>query len=62
MLYVARDKNGALWLYTKKPQRQIEVFASCGNSEHDDALKLNPYWFPDLEWEDEPIEVKLVEL
>lgn len=37
MLYVARDKNGALWLYTKKPQRQIEVFASCGNSEHDDA-------------------------
>lgn len=54
-LWVARDKNGFLFSYEDKPTRcdnQKEwigcFFSSMKNS-----------YFPELKWEDEPIEVEL---
>ena len=56
-MYVARDKNGSLWLYSKKPYRE-EYYGgwySVGVN-----LEINSEEFPELKWEDEPIEVKLI--
>lgn len=62
--YVARDKNGKLWLYIGKPFRSVNVF--CGNmtegvfmltSNYFKILGLNENDYKDLKWEDEPLEV-----
>ena len=63
--YVARDKNGDLWLYLGKPFRDNFVFrGDVGKkvlclSEHieDYGLKYEDYDY--LKWEDEPVEVFL---
>lgn len=58
--YVARDKNGELFLYLGKPARKKNkfgiyrvVFGSYYFEEF--GLHINDY--KDLKWEDEPIEV-----
>ena len=60
--YVARDKNGSLWLYLGKPIRGTYMFVKG----HGSALKpsyefqefaLNENDFDNLKWKDEPIEV-----
>ena len=61
--YVARDKDGGLWLYLSKPIRMKEQFvARCygktlGNYFSNYGLNINDY--DNLKWEDEPIEVFL---
>ena len=64
--YVARDKNGKLWLYIGKPIRGETDFyneLSCNHVEFyccDYSFKvfgLNKDDFKDLKWEDEPVEV-----
>ena len=63
--YVARDKNGLLYLYVGKPERAYSCFlATCGacicriEKEYDSKkFGLNTYDFRDLKWEDEPVEV-----
>lgn len=65
--YVARDKNGAIYLYFGKPERRGSFFFSlcgnCSNSIADEShfkdFGLNPDDFKDLKWEDEPLEVSL---
>lgn len=61
--YVARDKNGRLFLYLSKPFRRGDEFFSneCGNIMLRDlkCFGLNPDDFKDLKWEDEPVEVFL---
>ena len=59
--YVARDKNGRLFLYLSKPFRRGDEFFS---NEHGNIMLhdlknfgLNPDDFKDLKWEDEPVEV-----
>ena len=61
--YVARDKNGELWLYIGKPIRGIaefhgvvdkKMFALTRNLKR---FGLNKDDFKDLKWEDEPVEV-----
>ena len=54
-LWVARDKNGFLFAYEGKPSRRDNqkewigrFFSSMKNS-----------YFPELTWEDEPIEIEL---
>lgn len=60
--YVARDKNGGLWLYLNKPVR-TDSFFSCGHgqilssSENFSKYGLNVLDYTNLKWEDEPIEV-----
>ena len=54
--WVARDKNGFLFAYEDKPTRcdnQKEWFAEKFLSSMENSF------FPELKWEDEPIEVEL---
>ena len=54
--YVARDKNGTLWLYLGKPQRRsytfLNPYGTCGNlmvnNFHFKYFGLNPDNFKDL--------------
>lgn len=66
--YVARDKDGMLYLYLGKPNRieTREAFYSGAKSEmitlNTDYLKqcgFNKKDFKNLKWEDEPVEVFL---
>ena len=63
--YVARDKDGDLWLYMGKPERRsysfINSYEDCGtlmvNERHFKHFSLTPDDFNDIKWEDEPVEV-----
>lgn len=63
--YVARDKNGKLWLYMGKPIRFNNAFIadlSKGNTlTHINfrCFGLNESDYVNLKWEDEPVEVFL---
>lgn len=59
-MWIARDKNEGLWLYIAKPQRsEMGEWWNVSLKEYD-CLKINGELFPELRWEDEPIEVELV--
>ena len=63
--YVARDKDGSLWLYIGKPFRDNIIFRSNADKKvfwlshniEEYGLKYEDYDY--LKWEDEPIEVFL---
>lgn len=63
--YVARDKNGLLYLYVGKPERAYSCFLAhcwaciCRMEKECDFKKfgLKADDFKDLKWEDEPVEV-----
>lgn len=60
--YVARDKDGSLWLYMGKPIRTDDKFASSINivlrsPNKFRYLGLNENDYSNLKWEDEPLEV-----
>ena len=63
--YVARDKNGELFLYMGKPFRSIERFHEYQNGciitgdNNFYNFDLNKNDFDNLKWEDEPVEVFL---
>ena len=63
--FVARDKNGTLWLYLGKPFRGENAFVPQKNGcslAYNSLLKhlgLNIDEYRDLKWEDEPVEVFL---
>lgn len=61
--YVARDKDGGLYLYLGKPVRMTEDFTHCNGGKTLKRAKgflnygLNENDYKDLKWEDEPVEV-----
>ena len=65
--YVARDKNGPLWLYMGKPIRDRITFIPCrekgvlymGRNSELKKYGLNEHDYDSLRWEDEPVEVFL---
>lgn len=61
--YVARDKDGRLWLHIGKPIRIDTVFGSEVSIDltyrNFHSLGLNKNDFDNLKWEDEPVEVFL---
>ena len=63
--YVARDKNGELFLYMSKPFRGINRFHECQNGciitgdNNFYNFNLNKNDFDNLKWEDKPVEVFL---
>ena len=56
-LWVAREKRGGLFLYETKPKR--ECYLGFWYSDLNCAGSISGNFFPDLTWEDEPIEVEL---
>ena len=63
--YVARDKNGELFLYMGKPNRYRSIFGSPLSSLFEmpchlfNHFGLNKKDYANLKWEDEPVEVFL---
>ena len=61
--YVARDKNGELFLYMGKPFRGVNQFHAHQNGciitsdNYFSNFGLNKYDYANLKWEDEPVEV-----
>ena len=61
--YVARDKDGILWLYIGKPIRKTYTFSDYDyskvlvSSKRFSIYGLNMHDFDYLKWEDEPVEV-----
>ena len=58
--YVARHKDGSLWLYVCKPYffKDAKICYATGNSSlefEDFGLNMNDY--DNLKWEDDPVEV-----
>lgn len=51
-MWIARDKNGDLWLFKKKPQKQNAGFWSV-ECIIDVILRLPKQTFPEVKWEDE---------
>lgn len=56
-LWVARDKSGELFAYDSKPKR--ESYLGFWYSDLNCMGKVSKDLFPELKWEDEPIEVEL---
>lgn len=65
-MWIARDKDGYLTLFiTIKPIR-VEDKRWSGNEHNsftafEDWAALPEEWFPNLKWEDEPIEVDIIQ-
>ena len=64
-MWIARDKDGQLTLFTNKPHRCTDVgwnnesWDVVSMDEFTDMMILNPTLFQNLTWENEPIEVEL---
>lgn len=56
-LYVARDKSGELFAYDSKPKR--ECYLGFWYSDLNCVGSISGNFFPELTWEDDPIEVEL---
>lgn len=60
-MYLARDKDGDLYLYQKRPVKYDGLEAWVSEDYFENLAKLDPSLFPDVKWEDEePTEVELV--
>lgn len=56
-MYVARDKNGRIFVYENKPRRYGNIWVNVGGS----YIPIGKDMFPNLKWEDEPLKVVLTE-
>lgn len=54
--WVARDKNGELYIYSEKPKRTQWLRWAEGSA----FLPLSHSLFPDLTWDDDPEEVEII--
>lgn len=59
-MWVARDKDGSLWLYTSKPNRQCKVYRWTSENVLFTSMRLCEDIFPSLKWDNEPVEVKII--
>lgn len=58
-LWIARNKDGSLFMYLKKPNRAWNNWY-IDNEDLDDRMYLKEdYQFQDLTWNDEPLHFKL---
>lgn len=59
-MFVSRDKSGTILLSENKPSRQLSHWSTSDkcymvmNKDYGDKL------FPDLKWNDEPIEISII--
>ncbi|MBR1773908.1 MAG: hypothetical protein IJ759_00110 [Bacteroidales bacterium] len=66
-MWIARDENGRLYAYGSKPiklktefscESYIEDDYDYENFDYDDWCELNPKEFPEVAWENSPVEIK----
>lgn len=56
--WVARDDDGALYMYKVKPYRGKGDYEGCWDSDGD-TLALDNFLFQSVTWESEPLEVTI---
>lgn len=49
-LYIARDKNGALYLYEEKPYKPTQDYWTASSLNY---FSIDDNLFPEVKWEDE---------
>lgn len=54
-LWIARDKDGWLHLFSSKPERVRTHFGDC----YTDKWEIDERQFPEITWENSPQEVEL---
>ena len=61
-LWIARDKDGYIWLYSQKPERHGSDWYLFSPT-HRGGVKLDSISFPSVTWENSPqqVELKLIE-
>lgn len=53
-MWIARNKDGKLYVYAHKPERRnIDFINTFGG-----VLRINPSLFPEVTWENSPVEVE----
>lgn len=59
-LWIARDKNNGLYLYTRLPS--LGCYGTLFDADHDEYLMLDEGSFPEVTFENSPqmVEVKLI--
>ena len=60
-MYVARNKNGFLWLFYSEPTREEHCFVSGSKFEPWHCIELSRHLFPEVTWENSPLKVTLEE-
>lgn len=58
--WIARDKDGRLFMGYEKPERLADEYTGMWVGYGKDFMELPEEMFPCLKWEDEPIEVELI--
>lgn len=54
-VWVARDGDGSLWIYTTKPRGECGMFTSS-----DGGYQIDGSTYPEITYENSPIKVKLL--
>ena len=54
-MWIARDKDGSLWLYGAKPIKFVNMFVEDG--ENETLGTINNSQFPEVTWENSPKEL-----
>lgn len=61
-LFVARNEDGSLFLFNCKPTRhEVHNYWFVEDKEYN-SMEINNCWFIELSWENEPMEVSLIEM
>lgn len=58
-MFIARDENRDLYLFAKMPQRGVWDNSNVWMSDDPDSIQINNDLFPNLSWNDEPLEVTM---
>lgn len=59
-MWVARDKDGQLWLFTNKPTQSTSAWHyDEGEDGYGDMMELNPELYPNVRFSSDPLEVVL---
>lgn len=57
--FIARDRNGNLYIYDKLPKRDRTNGIWQVNEKFDKFYQLPNDWFPEITWDDEPRKVEI---
>ena len=55
-IWIARDKDGDLWAFPSKPERDILSYSWITTND-EVCCRIPTDWFPELTWENSPIEL-----
>lgn len=58
-LWVARDKDGELYIFETKPDLDLDMFQNCLMEDYNWFEEIPDHWFPEVTFENSPQEVEL---